>query len=158
MSREARSLLKSSIAAAGAISSFFPFPLFGPNCARSARANRRERAADGLFERNIGTAGILGLRKCPETAALGNGNCQSRFALCLFPPRSTSRSRKEEGEARGIHRGRRGSEGSSISCSLFSRERASLLLVRHRRRSLRIESITRTEGAALRWAAKATCL
>ena len=141
----------------GAIASFFLF-FHGPQFARYARAKRRTKAADELDERDIGTAGILELEKCPETAALGKNGFERDWST----RRSTEvvekrrrRPRRGNSSASGKKKGHGGRLGS-ISSPVLP-QKSLFFHFRHRRSRQRIETIQRTEGAALRWAAKATC-
>jgi hypothetical protein len=160
--RGARSPLReaqSSIAQPPARSEFFCPSLFGPQCARSARANRHWRAADGPLEREIGTGCIQELKKCLETAALGKGKCKSKDCLLLFSLRSSSLERggAEREEFRESTRGE--AARPSILRSPCSLSRESLYPPPFDTVDTVYVSkpFNRTEGAALRWAAKATC-
>ena len=90
-------------AAAGAIDLLFLSLFRGPNAHQSARAIRHWRAADGPLEREIGTGCIQGLKKCPETAALGNGKYKSTDWSLFFRSIELARERRGK-QARGVQR------------------------------------------------------
>jgi hypothetical protein len=105
--------------------SFFCPSLFGPQCARSARANRHWRAADGTLEREIGTGCIQELKKCLETAALGKGKYKSKDCLFFFRF-DRARSREEGPSKRSSERARGEAARPSILRSPCSLSRESL--------------------------------
>ena len=132
--------------------SFLCPSLFGPQCARSARANRHWRAADGPLEREIGTGCIQELKKCLETAALGKGKYKSKDCLFFFRF-DRARSREEGPSERSSERAPEVKRRALRSCvaPVHSLARAFIPPFRHRGHRLCIETVQsyRRSGPAL---------
>ena len=153
--RGARSPLReaqSSIAQPPARSEFSLSLSFWPQCARSARANRHWRAADGPLEREIGTGCIQELKKCLETAALGKGKYKSKDCLFFFRF-DRARSREEGPSERSSERAPEVKRRALRSCvaPVHSLARAFIPPFRHRGHRLCIETVQsyRRSGPAL---------